>query len=98
MVEVAEAKGEIEYPHCHRSDRGARMRSTTANPSLFLHFPILCALLLSIAGAPAQTQTPPADTPVGHWVAEHISHNGIGSWWDFRPDRTLTMHLGAIVT
>ena len=35
---------------------------------------------------------------VGHWVAEHPSNGGIGSWWDFRPDGTLTMHIGAIVT
>jgi hypothetical protein len=45
-----------------------------------------------------QTQTPPTDTPVGHWVADHPSRGGIGSWWDFRPDGTLTMHIGAIVT
>jgi hypothetical protein len=74
------------------------MRSTTANPSLFLHFAIVCALLLSAADGSGRAQAPPADTPVGHWVAEHISHSGIGSWWDFRPDGTLTMHLGAIVT
>lgn len=75
------------------------MRSTSDNLSPCRHVVILCTLLLSVAGgASAQTQTPPADTPVGHWVAEHISHSGIGSWWDFRPDGTLTMHLGAIVT
>jgi len=48
--------------------------------------------------APASTQTPPADTPVGHWIAEHTSNGGIGSWWDFRSDGTLTMHVGAAVT
>jgi hypothetical protein len=74
------------------------MRSTTANPSFFLPFAIVCALLLSAAGGSAQTQIPPTDTPVGHWVAEHVSNGGIGSWWDFRPDGTLTMHIGAIVT
>jgi hypothetical protein len=61
------------------------------------------ALLIFVLGAlPASTQTqtspPPADSPVGHWVAEHPSHGGIGSWWDFRADGTLTMHIGAIVT
>ena len=55
---------------------------------------------LILATLPVQTQTPPpsSDTPVGHWVAEHPSHGGIGSWWDFRPDGSLTMHIGAIVT
>jgi hypothetical protein len=59
---------------------------------------VLSALLL--ATLPASTQTSPRATgsPVGHWVAEHPSHGGIGSWWDFRPDGTLTMHIGAIVT
>jgi hypothetical protein len=74
------------------------MRSTTANPFFFLHFAIVCALLLSAADCSAWAQTPPTDTPVGHWVAEHVSNAGIGSWWDFRPDGTLTMHIGAIVT
>jgi len=53
------------------------------------------------AGIPAETPTAPtvrADTPIGHWVAEHPSKNGIGSWWDFRPDGTFTMHIGAVVT
>lgn len=52
-------------------------------------------LLRSLSGI---TQTPVADTPVGHWVAEHPSAGGIGSWWDFRSDGTLTMHVGAVVT
>src|ERR1700758_1041925 len=74
------------------------MRSTSENLSPCRRIAILCTLFLSVAGGSPQTQTPPADTPVGHWVAEQISHSGIGSWWDFRPDGTLTMHLGAIVT
>jgi len=74
------------------------MRNATANPSLFLHFAVVCALLLSAADGLAWAQAPPTDTPVGHWVAEHVSNAGIGSWWDFRTDGTLTMHLGAIVT
>ncbi len=62
--------------------------------------PILSALLLAALPASAQTPTahPTTGSPVGHWVAEHPSKASIGSWWDFRPDGTLTMHLGAIVT
>jgi hypothetical protein len=68
---------------------------------------VLSALLLAALPAAAQTQTtsaqtqpstPATDSPVGHWVAEHPSRGGIGSWWDFRPDGTLTMHIGTIVT
>jgi hypothetical protein len=61
---------------------------------------IIQALLLSaLFLAPLRAQTPtPADTPVGHWVAEHTSKGGIGSWWNFRPDGTLTMFIGAAVT
>src|SRR5205823_11088544 len=63
---------------------------------------VFCVLLLWATAASAQTQTaaptPTPDTPVGHWVAEHVTSTGIGSWWDFRPDGTLTMQLGAIVT
>jgi hypothetical protein len=60
---------------------------------------IFVVTLLSVA-RPAQPQTvsPPPDTPVGHWVAEHPSDGGIGSWWDFRSDGTLTHYIGAIVT
>ena len=47
----------------------------------------------------ALCQTPPTpDTPTGHWVAEHPSNGGIGSWWDFRSNGTLTQYFGAIVT
>ena len=66
---------------------------------------LLCALLFSFSAihlcplpASAQTPAPTANNPVGHWVAEHPSKGGIGSWWDFRADGTLTMHVGAIVT
>jgi hypothetical protein len=59
---------------------------------------VLSTLLFAALPASTQTQTTPTDTPVGHWVAEHPSDGGIGSWWDFRPDGTLTMHIGAIVT
>src|SRR6266566_1469955 len=57
-------------------------------------------VVLAIAATISRAQTPPNDatSPVGHWVAEHPSNGGIGSWWDFRPDGTLTMQLGAIVT
>jgi hypothetical protein len=66
-------------------------------PCLFTS--ILVVTLLP-AAQPAQPQTvsPPPDTPVGHWVAEHPSEGGIGSWWNFRSDGTLTHYIGAIVT
>jgi hypothetical protein len=59
---------------------------------------VLCAFFLAVLRVSAQTEPAPADTPVGHWVAEHPSSGGIGSWWDFRPNGTLTTHIGAIVT
>ena len=39
-----------------------------------------------------------ADRPTGRWISQHTSAGGIGTWWDFRPDGTLTMYLGAAVT
>ncbi|MBS1820829.1 MAG: hypothetical protein JST61_02445 [Acidobacteria bacterium] len=54
--------------------------------------------------APPQTQqqaaTPESvpNTPTGRWISEHTSAGGIGTWWDFRPDGTLTMYIGAAVT
>jgi len=61
----------------------------------------LLILLLLLATHCALTQsipnTPP-NTPIGRWVTEHISAGGIGSWWDFRADGTLTMYIGAAVT
>jgi hypothetical protein len=74
------------------------MSRKTANCPAPIRVAVLCALFLAVLRASAQTPTPPADIPVGHWVAEHPSNGGIGSWWDFRPDGTLTMHIGAIVT
>lgn len=74
------------------------MSRNTANCPTVLCAAVLCALLLIGFHAFAQTETPATATPVGHWVAEHVSTSGIGSWWDFRPDGTLTMHVGAIVT
>jgi hypothetical protein len=59
---------------------------------------LIVAVLLASNPASPQTPASPAGTPVGHWVAEHTSQGGIGSWWDFRPDGTLTMHIGAAVT
>ena len=74
------------------------MSRNTANCPTVICAAVLCALLLIGFHAFAQTETPATATPVGHWVAEHVSTSGIGSWWDFRPDGTLTMHVGAIVT
>ncbi|MGD0442979.1 MAG: hypothetical protein ABSA39_03495 [Edaphobacter sp.] len=59
-----------------------------------VRFSLISTLLLATLHA----QNPPADSPVGHWVAEHPSQGGVGSWWDFHPDGTLTMHIGAMVT
>ena len=58
-------------------------------------------LLLVLALSAAQAHTAPtsaAGSPVGHWVAEHTSNGGIGSWWDFRADGAVTMYIGAVVT
>lgn len=74
------------------------MSSKAANCSPLIRAVVVSALVLAVPRVSGQTQTPPVATPVGHWVAEHPSHSGIGSWWDFRSDGTLTMHIGAIVT
>jgi len=50
------------------------------------------------AAAQPDPLSPNPTSPVGHWVAEHPSKGGIGSWWDFRSDGTLTLHFGAMVT
>jgi hypothetical protein len=59
---------------------------------------VLCVVVFIGVSLSGQSQTSSVDTPVGHWVAEHPSHGGIGSWWDFRSDGTLTMRIGTIVT
>jgi hypothetical protein len=74
------------------------MSRIAANRSAIIRAAMISVLCVWVPRASAQTPTPPKDTPVGHWVAERTSNGGIGSWWDFRPDGTLTMHLGAIVT
>ncbi|HEX4578346.1 MAG TPA: hypothetical protein VH117_13400 [Edaphobacter sp.] len=75
------------------------MRCNAENCPTLIRAVILSALLLSVVRLSAQSSTSSSDTPVGHWVAEHPSKTtGIGSWWDFRTDGTLTMHIGAIVT
>jgi hypothetical protein len=58
---------------------------------------IRLSLLFTLLLATLHAQNP-ADFPVGHWVAERASQGGLGSWWDFRADGTLTMHIGAMVT
>jgi hypothetical protein len=67
------------------------MSRHTAPRNTFL-FTLL--LLMAPLSAFAQIQ----NSPVGHWLAEHPSQGGICSWWDFRPDGTLTMHVGAAIT
>jgi hypothetical protein len=63
-----------------------------------IHALSVCLLLTAGAFAqpPATADTPA--TPVGRWVAEHPSNGGIGSWWDFRANGTLTQYVGAMVT
>jgi hypothetical protein len=69
---------------------------------LGLIFTLLLAPLHALSQSPPSqnpsTPNPADESPVGHWVAEHPSRTGVGSWWDFRPDGTLTMHIGAIVS
>jgi hypothetical protein len=74
------------------------MSRNAANCRTLIGAAVFCNLFLTMRHTSAQTATSPTDTPVGHWVAEHPSNAGIGSWWDFRPDGSLTMHIGAIVT
>jgi len=59
---------------------------------------ILPILLLLLAQHATFAQSPIPNTPTGRWLAEHTSTGGIGSWWDFRADGTLTMYIGAAVT
>ena len=74
------------------------MSCNAANCRTLISVAVFCTLFLTTLRVSAQTEPPPTDSPIGHWVAEHTSNGGIGSWWDFRSDGTLTMHLGAIVT
>ncbi|MGH7267234.1 MAG: DUF5640 domain-containing protein [Candidatus Rokuibacteriota bacterium] len=50
------------------------------------------ALVLAVAEAPAR-----AETLVGRWDAEARSRGGLGTWWQFRADGTVSMSLGAMV-
>jgi hypothetical protein len=77
------------------------MRRKNFNRLGFIVTLLLAPLYVSSQGPPSEspaTPNSPGETPVGHWVAEHPSRTGVGSWWDFRPDGTLTMHIGAIVS
>ncbi len=49
------------------------------------------------AADPATSATT-AESPAGRWVAAHTAADGIGTWWDIRPNGTLTMFLGAAAT
>jgi hypothetical protein len=64
-------------------------------------FRSLLLLLVASLSLSAAAATPPlteADGPIGHWVAEHPSAGGIGSWWDFRAGGTFVVYQGAMVT
>lgn len=70
--------------------------SSRLNPS---RLSLLILLVASLsAAAQSDSKSVATGSPVGHWVAEHPSHGGIGSWWNFRPDETLTMYVGAMAT
>jgi hypothetical protein len=58
---------------------------------------LACLLLLTLVLSAAHAQTSP-NSPIGHWLSNQISTGGVGSWWDFRPDGTLSMSIGAAVT
>jgi hypothetical protein len=58
-------------------------------------FPYLLLVGLALSTINAQTS---AGSPVGGWLSDQISNGGIGSWWNFRPDGTLSMSIGAAVT
>jgi TonB family protein len=64
---------------------------------------LMAAGILTFLSVLVSAQTSPpthvVDThfPVGRWVAEHPSTGGIGSWWEFRADGTLTMYFGVMV-
>lgn len=60
--------------------------------------PARLALIFTLLIPPFAGSAQIQDSPIGHWVAEHPSEGGICSWWDFRPDGTLTMHVGAAIT
>jgi hypothetical protein len=59
---------------------------------------LLPSALLAVFCISAQSKGPPKDSPVGHWIAEHPSKGGTYSWWDFRANGTLTVHVGAAMT
>jgi hypothetical protein len=56
---------------------------------------LLLVASLALSGA-ALAQDP--NNPVGHWVAEHPTAGGIGTWWDFRTDGNIVIYQGAMVT
>jgi len=66
------------------------MSRSAANCLTLIRAAFLCALFFTVFSR-LSPKPHPRDTPVGHWVAEHTSNGGIGSWWDFRSDGTLTM-------
>jgi TonB family protein len=77
---------------------GAAMTSSTQLARRLMTVGITTFLSVLVS---AQTSPPThvADThfPVGRWIAENPSKGGIGSWWEFRADGTLTMYFGVMV-
>ncbi len=63
-------------------------------PHKFIVRPLLY-LLAAVLSLPAIAA---AQSPIGHWAIEHPGGNGIGEWFDFRPDGTFSVFQGAMVT
>lgn len=70
-----------------------RLRRTLTLLTLTLALPLPAQTLQQHTEAPA-----PSDTPAGRWLSERITSTGIGTWYDIRPDGTLTAFLGPAVT
>ena len=63
-----------------------------------LRYGLALCLLTLLLPTSIHSQTKSGASPVGSWVAEHPSKGGIGSWWQFRADGTLTMYIGVIAS
>jgi hypothetical protein len=65
---------------------------------LFAALSLPCVIAQPPATAPpSATTNPAANSPIGHWVANHPGKDALALWWDFRTDGTLTLNAGAIV-
>jgi hypothetical protein len=53
-------------------------------------------LCLAIAQSPATPPQPDAQSPVGHWIADHPAKDTLVLWWDFHSNGTVTLNAGGI--